>query len=682
MDSTITGLRTPRPRRNRHPPRIFSPSVNNRTETRDYELNITKAKNKKQAAKDREALVGKDKAGNIIITFNTQTYDIYITALTELLERLERESPNIYKITNRNAKEQKDINTENIIHITKRIGSTVKTVTVNTYHTTSRMMVNGKGKDVFMEELHPQVTNNIYQRAGSQRSTLAFLDQITGDLINITTTPRAQQRPHNNNTDPLPDSRAGETHNRSNTEPERDPAPLSPRAQTGREGESDGIIPVTNTPQPTNLGNICLQNEDTDPKLVTAAGGSSPQNVNNNVHHEWENTDPKQVVEDRGVTDINPTVPKSIVDIEVTRAKSPINHNTPLVSETLVKGHTHTNVVDLDTPQREDGCPDSNIGDTQNLTLCIICDQPAISEAVQCSGCEKWLHFTCEHLSEQDIRTYDESGENIYTCSLCYIQQEEDRDILNSNTKAPSTQRAKSKTKTTAKGPQKPKSQNQQKKQEASRQTDEYDKKLIEMRTEILRLENIINEQRDTIRTLKIKVAADTKENANSSTPNEHIMYRIQNLEHDNLKMRLELLERHVFNDKHSSCTNNNTQNGNPGLNSFLSTGRASHGTPIGLPSHLQSSVPLPNHQNVHPSSHHQSSVPLPNHQNVHPSSHHQSSVPLPNHQNVHPSSHHQSSVPLPNHQIIRAVYPLPNHQVTSHHQSSVPLPNHQNVHP
>ena len=54
--------------------------------------------------------------------------------------------------------------------------------------------------------------NNIYQRAGSQRSTLAFLDQITGDLINITTTPRAQQRPHNSNTDPVLDSRAGETH--------------------------------------------------------------------------------------------------------------------------------------------------------------------------------------------------------------------------------------------------------------------------------------------------------------------------------------------------------------------------------------------------------------------------------------------------------------------------------------
>ena len=85
--------------------------------------------------------------------------------------------------------------------------------------------------------------------------------------------PRAQQRPHNNNIDPLLDSRAGETHNRSNSEPERDPAPLCPRAQTGREGERYDIIPVTNTPHPTNLGNICLQNEDTDPKLVTAAGG-------------------------------------------------------------------------------------------------------------------------------------------------------------------------------------------------------------------------------------------------------------------------------------------------------------------------------------------------------------------------------------------------------------------------
>ncbi|KAK3089114.1 hypothetical protein FSP39_000940 [Pinctada imbricata] len=615
MENAIIGLRTPRPRRNRQPPRIFSPSINNtRIETRDYELNLTKAKNKKQAAKERRAVVSKDKAGNIIITFNTQTYEIYTKALNELLEKLENEHPRTYKVTNRNAKEQKDINTENIIHIEKRINNTVKTLTVNTYHTTSRLMVNGKGKSIFTDELHPQVTNNIHLNAGTQSPTMAFLDQITGDLIHITTTQNAQQ-----NT--WVDSTVQNT-NTKNTTPNK--GVRDNQKSTKKDHGNDSIRPQNHARSDTTYPSS-PNNDDTDPKLVIGTRDSIAQN-HEVALPDTDNTNPKWAVENGSFTPhenvsrqsvnrekviqkkmqihINAsTDPKNVTNVDETLKKTIANNNEPIqITESLEHGHRNLNTnmetEGLNISQSEEGNTDPNTGDIQHTNICVICDQPAIQMVAQCMGCEKWLHYSCEHLTEKDIQAYEENGENIYTCSLCYIQQEEDRETpITSNQHTPNTKtKPNTKVKTT-KGQQKQKTSNQPKKQESKGQTNDYDNKLVEMRTEILRLENIINEQRDTIRTLKIKLAADANENTKTGSQNDLILYRIQNLEHDNLKLRLDLLERHVYKDKLglSNNTDNTTQNENTVTNSFVSVGRASHGTPI------EQRTETPVYQNIQP---------------------------------------------------------------------------------
>ena len=70
------------------------------------------------------------------------------------------------------------------------------------------------------------------------------------------------------------------------------------------------------------------------------------------------------------------------------------------------------------------------------------------------------------------------------------------------------------------------------------------------MRSEILKLEGIINDQKDTIRTLKIKIAAN-EQSAYSNTGHASINVnqqnsiesRLRDLEFENIKRRLDILE-------------------------------------------------------------------------------------------------------------------------------------------
>ena len=82
-------------------------------------MNKAKARNNKQAATERGALVGiiRLPIKSSPLTSKLLIPIVYITALNEIPERLENESLNTYKIINRNAREQKDIDTENILHI-------------------------------------------------------------------------------------------------------------------------------------------------------------------------------------------------------------------------------------------------------------------------------------------------------------------------------------------------------------------------------------------------------------------------------------------------------------------------------------------------------------------------------------------------------------------------------------
>ena len=114
---SLPGLRTPRPSRRRNPPRLYTPG--NRNETRNYQLNAKKARGKKQAAANRESVVQLNKAGNIVITLNTATYEMYHNTMLQHIEDLKNETQNTLEIEKRHTKDKNGIETEITIHIKK-----------------------------------------------------------------------------------------------------------------------------------------------------------------------------------------------------------------------------------------------------------------------------------------------------------------------------------------------------------------------------------------------------------------------------------------------------------------------------------------------------------------------------------------------------------------------------------
>ncbi|KAK3106196.1 hypothetical protein FSP39_014846 [Pinctada imbricata] len=187
--------------------------------------------------------------------------------------------------------------------------------------------------------------------------------------------------------------------------------------------------------------------------------------------------------------------------------------------------------------------------DGEDSLLCPVCDKQARDGTIECSLCERWVHFMCENMSVGDQTIYESSASEIYICSCCFIEQlftEEQLKTQNTtniqNGLDKSIQREESKLSREKKKQNKP-----PQKRLSAQEKDEYEEKLIEMRTEIIRLEKMITEQKNIIRNLKIKVGAqipghDSLEHETSCDN------RLQRLEGDIIRMRLDILEMQMKN--------------------------------------------------------------------------------------------------------------------------------------
>ena len=185
--------------------------------------------------------------------------------------------------------------------------------------------------------------------------------------------------------------------------------------------------------------------------------------------------------------------------------------------------------------------PTHSIADENTVPLmCITCDSAVIDNCIECSICQAWLHFSCENLTQDEIEKYTSDESLDYVCASCFLLnlQENEQgqghiDKVTNSTCTVSIEEAHSnlgrdpdqtihlaELNQQPAGPKikigtKPKSitsnkvrQNKQPIGNKNSDKNQIDK-IVEMRTEIIRLEGIINDQRDSIRTLKIKIASN-----------------------------------------------------------------------------------------------------------------------------------------------------------------------------
>ena len=212
------------------------------------------------------------------------------------------------------------------------------------------------------------------------------------------------------------------------------------------------------------------------------------------------------------------------------------------------QGHQHNNKETENNNIRSDN---------MLIQLCPVCDHPSGKEDIECKRCNKWLHHECENIEESRRNDFPQAE---YTCSFCFLdEQDQQSNALSSveeqeyqiqniqqNTGNSVDNNKSKKTKHNTK----PKARQGQ-----LHNCTEAESKIAMMQAEIARLEDIVKEQRDTIRIYKIRAAAyDTKiqNEPNKEEQNGHktdhgvlesYNKRITALEIETLKTRMNAIE-------------------------------------------------------------------------------------------------------------------------------------------
>ena len=205
-----------------------------------------------------------------------------------------------------------------------------------------------------------------------------------------------------------------------------------------------------------------------------------------------------------------------------------------------------------------------DLAEGEAYPVCPICDQPARHRAIECSICEQWIHYACENIEDTEVISSRE-----YICSPCYIrkQEEEEEPIniaqsnssshqqntittpkeveTNSTIETDNRQNPQSKKKGSKNNNNKKKTQGQPK-----HDCTEVERKLTLLQAETARLEDIINEQKNTIRIYKIRLAVPRDHQIEQKEAsliqldsNRDVHDRLTALELDNLKLRMTHLE-------------------------------------------------------------------------------------------------------------------------------------------
>ena len=118
-----------------------------------YSLNTRKALNKKTRACERPPLEIAMKDGCTKLDLNTGTYELFRHAVVEYFKILKETQPSTISI-----EEVSDKLGAQTAVLIKAEGEHYPKVVIHLYHTTCSALVNGKGKDKFIEKQLPEIT--------------------------------------------------------------------------------------------------------------------------------------------------------------------------------------------------------------------------------------------------------------------------------------------------------------------------------------------------------------------------------------------------------------------------------------------------------------------------------------------------------------------------------------------
>ena len=276
-----------------------------------------------------------------------------------------------------------------------------------------------------------------------------------------------------------------------------------------------------------------------------------------------------------------------LIELEMVRT-SPITEKDDTCSVRGNLGHSRdclatTNTVNLST--------DTDNGPPTQQILCPVCDKPIQDDAIECDQCETFIHFYCENIDDKILEAANKNKE--YICSSCFLKNTEDEEErttrkvpnsqpnavneINTNKNSTPTENNKTSTQKSNDGQQgvsqSPESRHQTSETPTTTKTNkrkttkgnnnypkrssnaikhydciETERKIALLQEEVARLEDIIVEQKNTIRIHKMRAAAASNDNIHlddGATPHpQNSMHdRLRCMELENLRTRITVLE-------------------------------------------------------------------------------------------------------------------------------------------
>ena len=566
--------------RQRTPAAPYTPSQENNATQRNFTMCRKKAAKKTQKACNRENVLYEiNKHGNIILVFQPAAYRFYYEALNQQIQEMkENQAYNIETNPSVDGNgEEVDKNFK--IHINRK-----KTCTINCYHTTYKMMINGRTL-TYTGTIHPTVCTQMQTQNISDENQ-RILDRITSEITNREVEQREREEiPNEGAVGAVVGAVVTPTENNNNDRQNQDIVPTNRDRQADRTSRHDINDEYTDQTlqQEDETSLKSIDNRASMTELLTQE--EAAQENTNGTNANYDTTYEKTQIEQPGTEPI--TSPIASINEQSWEDETSLKELNNQIEVQVHEPRRHkkdkrliipTNTTNLHISRNtsihndllESRSRTEEVDEQKTPLLCPVCNRLAEIGTIECSKCNSWLHYECENVEQED------SSNAEYICSLCFLDehQQQQNNILSmprqeQQNQTRAKQQAVQKSNDTNKSTKTKQNTKQKNRQSQQHNCTEAERKIAMMQAEIARLEDIVKEQKDTIRIYKIRAAAyDTQQNQTAkekcSQHSEHgeiesINKRITALEIENLKIRLNAVEEKLH---HATSKPNDTLQG------------------------------------------------------------------------------------------------------------------------
>ena len=400
--------------RQRTPAAPYTPSNEDHATQRNYAMCKKKALKKTQKACNRESVLYEvNKHGNIILVFQPAAYQFYYEALhRQIQEMKENNAYNIHIIPS------VDSNGEEVDKIVKIQINRKKTCTINCYHTTYKMMINGRTL-TYTGTIHPTVCTNM-QTQNISNENQRILDRISSEITNRGTEPRDSGEI---STDGAVGAIVSLSENNSNTRQNSNTATSNGDRQIGR-------ISVPNEANNEDTMQTSEQEDETSLKSLDNRAAATAIATHDGSMYETTRRIRKIQTERSQIEDTAPPAENSNVQqlYEETSLKELTNQTEEQGNDQSKHKNENRLIIPISSPTsmhiNNDLIASSNrteeVDEQEPPLLCPVCNRPAETGTIECSKCNTWIHYECENMEH---RIDDISLNAEFMCSPCVLDE-------------------------------------------------------------------------------------------------------------------------------------------------------------------------------------------------------------------------------------------------------------------